>query len=114
MLARASKVTTLSNAEGGQYAGYNVIVSESVGPRIVKIDAGGIFFGDAGVEFDMSRNATIQMNSTPDNPTVASTVEVSLWQADLVGLRTVRYVNWKRARTSAVQYVGPTAYVSGT
>lgn len=114
MLARASKVTTLSNAEGGQYAGYTVIVSEAVGPRIVMVDANAIFYADGGVEFDMSKNATIQLNSAPDNPAVAATVETSLWQANLVGLRTVRYVNWKRARNSAVQFIAPTAYVSGT
>ena len=70
-----------------------------------------ILYADGGVVIDVSRQATIQMDSLPDSPPTGSTVEVSLWQYGLVGLRAERMLNWKRSRTSAVQLLSPTAYV---
>jgi hypothetical protein len=52
----------------------------------------------------------VQMDSAPDNPTSSTTVLVSLWQNNLVGLRAERMITWIRARTAAVRYITAAAY----
>jgi len=63
------------------------------------------------VRIDVSREASIQMDGAPTNPTDATTVLVSLWQRNLVGLRAERMITWIRARTAAVRYRTAAAYV---
>ena len=63
---------------------------------------------------DTSKHATIQLNDAPDNPVTAATVQVSLWQDNLVGVRAERFVNWKKSRATAVSLISPTAYAPGT
>jgi hypothetical protein len=48
------------------------------------------------------------MNTVPTSPISAASVYVSLWQANLIGLRAERFINWKRARTTAVVYTTAT------
>ena len=50
-----------------------------------------------------SREASLQMDSAPASPADATTVMVSLWQHNLVGLRAERFVNWKRANAERGQ-----------
>jgi HK97 family phage major capsid protein/HK97 family phage prohead protease len=96
---------------GGVLLGIPVIVSEyitadSSGHYVVMVNAGDIYVGDeGGFAVDISREASIQMNDSPDNPTTASTVMVSLWQRNLVGFRAERTISWARRRTSAVSYL---------
>jgi hypothetical protein len=113
MLVSATKVITLT-VNGGTYTGLPVVVSGNVGTRIVALDASAILYADAGVMVDASRYATIQMNDAPDNPATAATLETSLWQNNLVGLRAERFINWKKSRATAVSLISPTAYVPGT
>ena len=101
---------TLAANTGGSYSGYPVLTSGAVGSRIVMLDAGAILYADGGVSIDVSEQVTVQLVSAPDSPPTAATVEVSLWQYGLVGLRAVRFLNWKRAKTSAVALVSPIAY----
>lgn len=99
------------NATGGTLEGYPVITSEAVvadtnGSYIVFLNQRDVFLADDGaVTIDVSREASVQMNTTPDNPTSASTVMVSLWQRNLVGIRAERYINWKKRRSAAVGYI---------
>jgi hypothetical protein len=113
MLVGATNSLTLT-VNGGSYSGIPVVVSGNVGTRIVALDASAILFADAGVTIDASKHATIQLNDAPDNPVVAGTIETSLWQNNLVGLRAERFVNWKKSRATAVSLISPTAYVPGT
>ena len=73
---------------GGTLFGIPVIASENVpaeggspsGNRIILVKASEILYADdGGVTVDVSREASVQMNSTPDDPATASTVMVSLW-----------------------------------
>jgi hypothetical protein len=51
------------------------------------------------VQIDVSREATLQMDSAPDSPPTASTVMYSLFQNNGVAIRAERYINWaKRVR----------------
>jgi HK97 family phage major capsid protein/HK97 family phage prohead protease len=101
---------------GGMLEGFPVIASESVpdtsdGGMIVFLNADDIFFSDDGpVTIDASREATIQMDTAPDATTTASTVLVSLWQRNLIALRAERYMNWKKRRSAAVQYISGANY----
>ena len=91
--------------------GVRVIESASCGSNIIMFDPRAILVADdGGVTFLPSKAATIQMDSAPDAPPTASTTTVSLWQSDLVGLRTERTITWKRSRSSAVAYVANASY----
>lgn len=96
---------------GGTLFGLPVIVSEyiptdSSGAIVALVNAGDIYLGDeGGIDLSMSTEASLQMNDTPDNPTTATTVLVSLWQRNLVGFRAERAISWARRRASAVAYL---------
>jgi hypothetical protein len=63
-----------------------------------------LYADDGGVTIDVSQEASVQMDSAPDNPALATTVMTSFWQNNLVGLRAERFINWKKARAGCVQY----------
>jgi HK97 family phage major capsid protein/HK97 family phage prohead protease len=99
------------SASGGSIFGIPVIVSNNVGARIILVHAPSILVADeGGVRVDVSREASVQMDTAPDSPATATTVLVSLWQNNLVGLRAERMITWKRARTAAVRYITSAAY----
>lgn len=103
------------NKNGGFIEGIPIITSENVaanggspadGRIIVALSAGNILIADdGGVEVDVSTEATIQADSAPDSPATASTVMVSLWQNNLVGIRCERFVTWTKARSTAAVYI---------
>jgi len=103
-------------AEGGSFMGLPVIVSETVpsdssGSIIVLAKQSEILLADeGGVTIDVSREASLQMNSTPDSPPTAATVMTSLWQQNLVGIRVERLVTWKKRRPQAVAYISGANY----
>jgi hypothetical protein len=66
--------------------------------------------GRKWVEIDISREASIQLDSAPTDPPDATAVLTSLWQANLVGLRVERYITWGKARTTAVDRITSVAY----
>lgn len=103
-------------ATGGTLLGLPVITSESVpsdtgGALLVLIKQSEILLADdGGVTIDVSREASLQMNSAPDNPTTAATVMTSLWQNNLVGIRAERYVTFAKRRPQAVAYISGANY----
>jgi hypothetical protein len=96
---------------GGTLGGLPVITSEYVpsdtsGSIVVLVNARDIYLGDeGGFDVSISDQATLQMDDTPDEPTSATTVMVSLWQRNLVGFRAERAINWARRRDSSVAYL---------
>jgi len=98
-------------AEGGSIDGINVVTSNTAGTMVIALQPNLILFADdGGVSIDVSREATVQMDSTPDTPTLATTVQTSLWQNNLVGLRAERFINWNRPMPAAVAYVSGATY----
>jgi HK97 family phage major capsid protein/HK97 family phage prohead protease len=82
------------------------------GDMIVLCRASDILIADdGGVTIDVSREASLQMDTAPDDPTSATTVLVSLYQNNLVGIRAERYINWQRRRDQAVAWISGAAYV---
>ncbi len=96
---------------GGSIFGIPIIVSNNVGNRVILVHAPSILYADdGGVSIDVSREASVQMDSTPTDTVDATTVYVSLWQRNLVGLKAERFITWTRARTAAVRYISAAAY----
>jgi HK97 family phage major capsid protein/HK97 family phage prohead protease len=108
------------NSAGGVLFGLPVITSENAlatedaaspqqyeaGGLIILAKASEIMLADDGqVMLDASREASVQMDSEPAEPTTDSTVLVSLWQRNMVGLKAERWINWKKRRSAAVQYI---------
>ena len=54
------------------------------------------------------------MDSAPASPADATTVYVSLWQTNTVGLRAERFINWKRIGVNSVKYLTAAAWPSPT
>jgi HK97 family phage major capsid protein/HK97 family phage prohead protease len=103
------------NKDGGSIEGIPVVTSENIvanggspadGALIAFINASDILLADDGaVDVDISTEASIQTDSAPDSPQTTSTVLVSLWQQNLVGIRCERYINWAKARSDSVIYI---------
>jgi HK97 family phage major capsid protein/HK97 family phage prohead protease len=106
--------------QGGSLLGFPVVASENVpatggspadGSPIIFAVAGEILLADdGGVSIDMSREASLQMESTPDSPAVAGTVLVSLWQHNMVAIKAERFINWVKRRSTAVGYISFAKY----
>jgi hypothetical protein len=97
------------SSKGGTILGLTTVTSQAAGSVVALVHAPSILFADdGGVNIDVSREATVEMNTVPTSPITAASVYVSLWQANLIGLRAERFINWKRARTTAVQYTTAT------
>lgn len=100
---------------GGTFHKLPVITSQSTGlvdagspagDRLILAKTSEILLADDGqVMLDASREASVEMESEPDDPVGASTVLISLWQHNMVGLRAERWINWKRRRAGAVQFI---------
>jgi len=85
--------------------GYKAVASQAAGTTVALVQPSAILYADdGGVTIDVSREASVQMDSAPDNPALATTVLTSLWQNNFVGLRAERFINWKKARAGVVQY----------
>jgi HK97 family phage major capsid protein/HK97 family phage prohead protease len=99
------------SVNGGNILGIPVVTSNVVGAQIIAAHAPSILVADDGqTEIDVSTEASIQMDSAPANPTDATTVLVSMFQRNLVALRAERWINWAKARSSAVQRITTVAY----
>jgi hypothetical protein len=73
---------------------------------VALVNASDVYLSDeGGFNISVSREASLQMDSAPDNPTTATTVLVSLWQRNLVGFLAERTINWARRRTGSVAYL---------
>jgi HK97 family phage major capsid protein/HK97 family phage prohead protease len=93
--------------DGGVLEGIPVIASQSVPTGlIVAINAPEILLADDGdVAIDVSTEASLQMDSAPMSPPDATVVMVSLWQANMVGIKAERFITWLKARSGSVQYL---------
>jgi len=98
-------------ASGGTIEGINVVTSQAAGTNVIGVQPSYVLMADeGGVTIDVSREASLQMDSAPASPADATTVLVSLWQHNLVGLRAERFINWKRINTNAVYYLTAVNY----
>jgi HK97 family phage major capsid protein/HK97 family phage prohead protease len=124
----AFKLGTMVNAVGGPaFPGLTInggnilgipVVTSNVTPlltRIVAVHAPSVMLADeGGTEISISREASIIMDSAPSavvqsTPGAAPTF-TSMWQNNLVGIRAERWINWGKARSTAVDMIHTVAY----
>lgn len=102
-------------ARGGTLLGLPVITSTacaatgSPGERFIAlVEASEILLADDGEsELTITGDASLQMN---DAPSAGAQQLVSLWQNGLVGIRGLRFMNWKRRRSAAVAVLRSVGY----
>jgi HK97 family phage major capsid protein/HK97 family phage prohead protease len=100
---------------GERLLGIPVIISNNVGARVILAHTPSILFADeGGIRIDVSREATVQMDSAPTDTVDATTVYLSLWQRNLIGLKAERIITWKLARAAAVTYITTASPYAGT
>ncbi|MJO09423.1 phage major capsid protein, partial [Escherichia coli] len=93
---------------GGSFQGLPVIVSQYVGDQLVLVNAPDIYLADdGGVAVDMSREASLEMQSEPtsDSSTPSPVELVSMFQTGSVAIRAERWINCRRRRTAAVAVI---------
>jgi HK97 family phage major capsid protein len=108
--------------QGGTLLGFPVVVSENIpatggspadGGLIIFAVAGEIMLADDGaVTIDVSREASLQMETAPDSPATASTTLVSLWQHNMIAIKAERYINWLKRRSTAVAFIQNAKYAA--
>jgi hypothetical protein len=79
----------------------------------VLLNASDIYLADDGaVSIESSDQASLEMSDAPtqDGTTGAGASMVSLWQSGLLGLKAERFINWKKRRAQAVQYISGANY----
>ena len=110
-VARAVNSTTLL-ATGGSLFGVPAVTTAAIGNKILLFDASQVVYGDdpAGVRIDVSRHATLQLDSAPSDPTVAADVFTPLWARNLVAFKAEYPIRWKLARTDAARTLTGIAY----
>jgi hypothetical protein len=96
---------------GGTVGGVTLVPSNAAGSNVIGVAGPYILYADDGeVEIDVSREATVQMESAPMSPADATVVMTSLWQNNLVGLRAELFANWKRVISGSVQLITGAAW----
>jgi len=99
---------------GGTLMGIPVITSQyaanqsGYGNLVIALDQSAIFLADDGqVTLDASREASIQMSDAPTNDAATGTGQslVSMYQTNSIAVRAERYINWLKARTTAVALI---------
>lgn len=107
--------------DGGSLGGIPVITSMSAfiagspdyAHMMVLLLPREIFLADeGGLEIDASREAALQMDDAPTNESAAptATTMVSMFQTGSVAIKAVRFINWKKRRSTAVAYIRTAAY----
>jgi len=108
------------NARGaGSVGGVPVLISkfvagDSSGGAIILLDAAQLVLALGDVSVGVSTQAAIEMSDAPTDPPTGSTLLVSLFQHNLVGVRVERFCNWALASPGAVAYVSGASYDSGS
>jgi HK97 family phage major capsid protein len=105
---------------GGTLLGFPVLVTENLSastgspadgyPIIFVMPAEILLADEGGVSIDMSREASLQMETTPDSPVTASTVTVNLWQHNMVAIKAERFITWKARRSTAAGFIAGAKY----
>jgi HK97 family phage major capsid protein len=93
------------NPRGGTLQSIPVLVSDQLDDEVLLVDASQFAAVSAGMNIDVARHATVQMNG--GNP-------VDLWSNNLRALRCERWWNALPLRSAAVAAVNGANYVPGS
>jgi hypothetical protein len=106
----------LISTSGGSLLGDAVVTGDNVNAEyMILLKPSDIWkIGDGGVEISMSRDATIEQDTTPagasDTPVALANNAVSMFQTESTAIKVVRSMNFAKRRTHAVQYVSGALY----
>ncbi|WP_320535284.1 phage major capsid protein [Robbsia andropogonis] len=94
---------------GGELLGFPVLVSNNIpNDRIVLVFEQEIYLSDdGGLELDVSREASIIMDSAP---AAATSAPVNLFQNDMMALKVGKWINFQKRRPQAAKYISGAAY----
>ncbi|KVR97205.1 phage major capsid protein [Burkholderia vietnamiensis] len=97
--------------DGGFLMGIKVITSNNVSGSVIQLLIQDEIFlsEDAGPQIDISREASIIMDT---NPAGASSTPVSMFQNGLVAIRIGQFINWAKRRNLAAAQITGAAYGS--
>ena len=98
---------------GGRICNMPVLVTDAAAQQIIVADAAQIAATSSRVEMDSSNQATVQLDSAPNSPPIATANVVSLWQNNFEGLKANRWWSAERLRTTAVGLVTGVTYTGG-
>lgn len=112
-------IAEFPGADGGTLDGQPFLGSNHVGGGdLVAISTRDILLADDGeVSVEMSDQASLEMldgSLTQDATAGTGASVVSLWQSGLVAIKCERFINWQKARSAAVQFIGNAAYLGVT
>lgn len=112
-------IAEFPGADSGTLDGQPFIGSNHVGGGdLVAISTKDILLADDGqVDVSMSDQASLEMldASLQQDATAGTGASVvSLWQSGLVAIKCERFINWQKARSAAVQFIGNAAYLGVT
>ena len=101
-------------AEGGSILGMPVVASNHVAAGdVILVAAPYVLLADDGdVSVSMSDQASLEMldgsleQDGTDGTGATTAGVVSLWQTDMVGIKIERYINWQKALSASVAYIG--------
>ena len=74
--------------------GIPVIASINSPAQVALLDPRAVLFSDGGFELDASRNALLELNDAPADPTVAGTMLHSLYQRNDIAIKATRALAW--------------------
>jgi HK97 family phage major capsid protein len=95
---------------GGSIGGVELIVSDGVpSGTMLLVDATQIAAASETIRLDSSREALLNMDTSPDSP-AAGTVMQSLWQYNMVGLLAERFVGIEKLTSKGVAVVTSVSY----
>lgn len=94
------------SVNGGNLSGVEFFPTAGVSGQFVFFDATQIAHCQRGIELDVARYASVQMDTAPDSPQTASTPLISLWQNNMVGVKATRWWDAQRLRDNAVSVIG--------
>lgn len=105
------------SVNGGTFMGLPVIVSDYVPSDTVELVAANeVWLADDGnVTIAVSPDASLEMSDAPTQDAKAGTGAqlVSMFQADSIAIRAERYINWKKRRAAAAQWLDGVAWTGG-
>lgn len=95
---------------GGTLAGFPVITSSHMlASQVLLMDQADVLLAsDDSVTVDVSREASVQMDSAPATP---PSPLVSFWQQNLIGLKAEQFIYWMRARNEGFVLITGAAYL---
>lgn len=101
---------TLNMTTGGTVLGIPVIVSEAVSTNMIFLAANEILLADdGGITVDASNQASILMDDAP-NASPTTTALVSLYQRNLVAIKSEQFITWAKARSTTTYYISNASY----